>query len=216
MLGRVSLTCTKMNEASPMLNRISPYWLWTLMAIPAVLWSYMAITADSGRVIHQLLHPTGEWSARLLIFTLMITPLAMLFGSRGWTRWLRKNRRYFGVAAFGYAALHTVLYLIDEGSLRRIIGDLDDFYIWTGWVAFVIFVPLAMTSMDFFVRKMGTWWKWLQRWTYVAAVFTLLHWAALHNWGGLGPALVHFAPLTALEIYRLTRTLRRRSATAPA
>ena len=42
----------------------------------------------------------------------------------------------------------------------------------------------------------------LQRWTYAVAVLTLLHWAALHDWGGIGPALVHFAPLGLLEAYR--------------
>jgi hypothetical protein len=61
----------------------------------------------------------------------------------------------------------------------------------------------SLTSMDYFVRKMGTWWKWLQRWTYAAAVLTLVHWAALHDWNGTAPALVHFGPLIALEAYRV-------------
>jgi sulfoxide reductase heme-binding subunit YedZ len=57
--------------------------------------------------------------------------------------------------------------------------------------------------MDYMVRKMGTWWKPLQRWTYVAALFTLVHWAALHNWENPAAALVHFTPLILLEIYRI-------------
>nr|WP_244515435.1 hypothetical protein [Pacificibacter marinus] len=48
--------------------------------------------------------------------------------------------------------------------------------------------------MDYCVRKMGTWWKWLQRWTYAAAVLTLVHWAALHNWNGAVPPLSTLAP----------------------
>ena len=83
------------------------------------------------------------------------------------------------------------------------MADLPKFYIWTGWIAFLIFVPLAITSSDYFVRKMGRTWKTLQRWTYAAAVLTLLHWAALHDWGGLAPALVHFVPLGLLEGYRV-------------
>ncbi|TCL00541.1 sulfoxide reductase heme-binding subunit YedZ [Shimia isoporae] len=186
-----------------MTSRFSPYGLWTLFALPLIAWSWMAMTSTNPRIVHMLVHPTGEWSARLLIITMMITPLAMLFKGKGWTRWLKKNRRYFGVAAFAYAALHTVFYLIDRGSLPRIINHLDRTWIWTGWVAFVIFIPLAVTSTDAWVRKLGTWWKPLQRWTYVAALFTLVHWAALHDWKEPAAAIVHFAPLAALEAYRL-------------
>jgi sulfoxide reductase heme-binding subunit YedZ len=132
---------------------------------------------------------------------------------KGWRgpQWLKKNRRYLGVAAFGYALLHTIFYLIDKAGLDPVLSELPRLYIWTGWVAFLIFVPLAITSNDYFVRRMGTWWKWLQRWTYAAAVLTLVHWAAIHDWGGVAPALVHFAPLAVLEAYRVWYwTLRRR------
>jgi sulfoxide reductase heme-binding subunit YedZ len=185
------------------LSALHPYWLWALFALPAVLMSYEALTSDDPRVFHILVHPTGEFSARFLIATLMATPLAMLL--KGWRgpQWLKKNRRYLGVAAFGYALLHTLFYLIDKGSLATVTGELSRLYIWTGWIAFIVFIPLALTSMDYFVRKMGTWWKWLQRWTYAAAVLTLIHWAALHDWGGIAPAMTHFVPLIALEAYRV-------------
>jgi sulfoxide reductase heme-binding subunit YedZ len=129
--------------------------------------------------------------------------------------WLKKNRRYFGVAAFAYAAAHTVFYLIDKASLDRVLTELPRFYIWTGWVAFALFLPLALTSMDHFVRRMGPRWKQLQRLTYPAAALTLLHWAALHDWRHPTAALVHFAPLIGLEAYRIWYWyLRPRPATA--
>ncbi len=185
------------------MSRLSPYWLWLLLALPAFGFSAQLATADDPRVIHQLLHPTGEFSARFMIIAMLASPLVLLL--RGWRgpQWLKKNRRYFGVAAFGYAAMHTVLYLIDEGSAARVLADLPKLYIWTGWIAFVIFIPLAVTSMDYFVRRMGPAWKTLQRSTYAAAVLTLVHWGALHNWSGIGPALVHFVPLAVLEAYRV-------------
>jgi sulfoxide reductase heme-binding subunit YedZ len=188
---------------STFLNRLSPYWLWALLSVPAALMLNGALTSDDARILHKLLHPTGETSARLLIITMMATPLTLLF--KGWRGplWLKKNRRYFGVAAFGYALLHTVFYMIDEATLARMIADLPRLYIWTGWVAFAIFIPLAVTSMDYFVRRMGTAWKSLQRWTYAAAILTLVHWAALHNWENPMGAIVHFAPLAALEAYRV-------------
>ncbi len=190
-----------------MLSRLSPYWLWALMALPGVglLASILGATdaEATGTAIHEALHPTGEFAARFMIIAMLASPLALVF--KGWRgpRWLKKNRRYFGVAAFAYALAHTVLYLIDLGTVQKVVTDLPRLYIWTGWIAFLIFVPLAFTSSDYFVRKMGRHWKTLQRTTYAAAVLTLLHWAALHDWGGLGPALVHFVPLGLLEAYRV-------------
>lgn len=185
------------------MSRLFPYWIWALLSLPAVGMLSALVGSNDPRIFHQLLHPTGEFSARFMIIAMLASPLVLLF--RGWRgpQWLKKNRRYFGVAAFGYAALHTVFYLIDEGTAARVLSDLPKFYIWTGWLAFAIFIPLAMTSADYFVRRMGRTWKILQRTTYAAAVLTLLHWAALHDWGGIGPALVHFGPLAALEAYRV-------------
>ena len=192
---------------------LSTWIIWALFALPAIGFSYAALSSDNPRVFHELVHPTGEFSARFMILAMMATPLAMLL--KGWRgpQWLKKNRRYLGVAAFGYALLHMIFYLIDKAGLDPVLSELPRLYIWTGWIAFLIFVPLAITSNDYFLRRMGPWWKWLQRWTYAAAVLTLVHWAALHDWGGIVPALVHFAPLIALEAYRVWYwTLRRRFA----
>jgi sulfoxide reductase heme-binding subunit YedZ len=183
--------------------KLSPYWLWLLLSLPA-LGFIGAISGSSDlEIFHELLHPTGEFSARFMIIAMLASPLVLLF--KGWRGplWLKKNRRYFGVAAFGYAGLHTLFYFIDEGSAAAVISDIPKLYIWTGWIAFLIFIPLAVTSMDYFMRRMGRSWKTLQRTTYAAAVFTLIHWAALHDWGGIGGALVHFLPLALLEAYRV-------------
>ena len=185
------------------MSRFSPYWLWALLTAPAALLSWQAATSDNERIFHILVHPSGEWAARTLIVTMMISPLILIFRTSTFLRWMKKNRRYFGVAAFGYAALHTLFYVIDKGTLDSVINELLRFYIWTGWLAFAIFVPLAVTSMDYFQRFMGPWWKWLQRCTYASAVLTLLHWASLHDWEHPLGAIVHFAPLAALEAYRI-------------
>jgi len=185
------------------LSFLHPYWLWLLFALPAIGMTNAALTSDNPRIFHILVHPSGEFSARFLIIAMMATPLVLLL--KGWRGplWLKRNRRYLGIAAFGYGLLHTIFYLIDKSSLDTVMSELPRLYIWTGWIAFVIFVPLAVTSTDYFVRIMGPRWKTLQRWTYAAAVLTLLHWAALHNWNGTAPALVHFGPLILLEAYRI-------------
>lgn len=185
-----------------MLSRLSPYILWVVLSLPA-LGMFSALTGDDASAFHRLLHPTGEFAARFMIISMMATPLMLLFRTHQWPRWLIRNRRYFGVAAFGYAALHTGVYLVDEGTLARILGDVTKFEIWTAWLAFLVFIPLAATSNQFAVRRLGTLWKPLQRWTYAAAVLTLLHWASLHNWNGWPGAAVHFGPLAALTLYRI-------------
>ena len=186
-----------------------PYAFWALLSLPAIP-MLASMTSGDPEVLHGLLHPTGEFAARFMIIAMMITPLMMLFKRARWPRWLMKRRRYLGVAAFGYAALHTGLYLIDEGAVAFTGGEISKLYIWSGWLAFVIFVPLAVTSTDGWVRKLGPTWKTLQRFVYASAVLTLLHWAALHDWGGVGAAVVHFAPLALLEVYRIGRYMQRR------
>lgn len=186
-------------------------FFWSLLSLPAIPMIADLASGDP-RAVHSLLHPTGEFAARFLILTLMITPLTMLL--RGWRgpRWLRKRRRYLGVAAFGYATAHTALYLVDEGTAAFAANEMFRLSIWTGWIAFLVFVPLAMTSTDRSVRRLGTRWKTLHRAVYAAAVLSLVHWAALHDWGSIGPALVHFVPLAALEAYRVGTRLRPRQA----
>lgn len=179
----------------------SPYTFWALLALPSI--GMMSSFLDGNASPHRLLHPTGEFAARFMILAMMITPLRMLFAKHRWPLWLLRRRRYLGVAAFGYALLHTYFYIIDLGSVSAVVTDALKLSIWTGWIAFLIFVPLAMTSSDWAVRKLKQTWKPLQRWVYVAAVFTLGHWIFLEY--ELGPALVHFLPLLALEAYRIIR-----------
>ena len=186
-----------------------PITFWALLSLPTIPMT-LGLTSGTPDAVKTLLHPTGEFAARFMIIAMMITPLMMLFRDASWPRWLMKRRRYLGVAAFFYALAHTVLYLIDEGAIAFTGDEVSKLYIWTGWIAFLIFVPLAVTSTDAWVRRLGRSWKKLQQFVYAAAILTLIHWAALHDWGGVGAALVHFAPLTVLEVYRLWSTQQRR------
>ena len=184
-----------------------PYTFWVILCLPAIP-MIMGLTSGEPNAVHRMLHPTGEFAARFLIIAMMITPLTILLRDWRGPRWLKKRRRYLGVAAFGYALFHTILYLIDKGVLAFGTAEISQLEIWTGWLAFLIFVPLAITSTDGWVRSMGPRWKTLQRAVYGAAVLTLIHWAALHDWGGIGPALVHFLPLGLLEAYRIWYKMR--------
>lgn len=180
----------------------SPYTFWILIALPSI---GMIAGALGSNNYEEMLHPTGEFAARFMIIAMILSPLKMLFPKSGVIQWLMRRRRYLGVAAFGYAALHTLYYVLDLGSMSTILAEFTEFGIWTGWLAFLIFVPLALTSNNWSVRTMGAGWKTLQRFTYVAAVATLVHWIFLEY--EIGPALVHFLPLAALEAYRIWRNL---------
>jgi len=183
-------------------------FLWTLLALPSVpmvLALVNGAAAEDGRPVTEfLLHPTGEFAARFMIISMIISPFRIMFPKNGFWIWMLRRRRYFGVAAFAYAAFHTVLYLIDMGSLQAVLGEFWAFGIWTGWLAFFIFLPMAITSNDASVRLLGRRWKPLQRTVYLAAIATLLHWMFVHN--EFGPALVHFVPLALLEAYRIHKT----------
>jgi len=197
-----------------MLKRLidHPYFVWVILALPSIpMFSALSSgqTVPNGEPVTEfLLHPTGEFAARFMIISMILTPLWMLFPRSGLVHWMVRRRRYFGVAAFAYAALHTALYVFDMGTLRAILGEFLLLGIWTGWLAMFIFVPLALSSNDYSVRLMGPAWKRLHRAVYVAAVATLLHWMFVHN--HFGPALVHFAPLAVLEFYRIWKNLKRR------
>ncbi len=175
--------------------------LWIALAIPGAV---MLVRLAQGEWASELLHGSGELSARLLIVTLMLTPLRQLFPRALWLRWLRARRRTLGVASFVYAFLHTIFYLIDMETLRNVLVELPAPGIWTGWIAFFIFLVLGATSNDRSVRWLRTRWRTLHRTVYVAAVFTLAHWVLIHD--NQVSAWIHFTPLLVLEIHRVLRS----------
>jgi methionine sulfoxide reductase heme-binding subunit len=175
---------------------------WALLAIPA-LW--LLVGWAMGRIDSMdMLHPTGEWSARLMIFAMMLSPMVAVFGPRRWINWLVARRRAIGVAAFGYALMHLIFYLIDMGNLDDIFAEWLAPGIWTGWAAFALMLPLALTSNEASVRALKTAWKKLQRLVYPAALLTLLHWVWVHN--SYTAALAHFVPLALLLLARFVKS----------
>lgn len=185
----------------------SRYFFWGVLALPTVPMTIMlshGLSPDPDKSVYEfLLHPTGEFAARFMIIAMVLTPLRMLFPKAKFWAWMIQRRRYLGVAAFLYALAHTVFYIVEKSALDKVISELGQLGIWTGWLAFVIFVPLALTSNDWSIKKMGPRWKRLQQFVYAAAVATLIHWMFIHN--EFGPALVHFIPLALLEIYRVVK-----------
>lgn len=191
----------------------SSYLLWAVLALPffGLVNSVRDIALNYGDVLHR----SGELSARLLLFTLAITPLRLFFADAKWPNWLLERRRYFGVAAFMYAALHTCVYLDRKIGSGLVLQEAREFSMWTGWLAMLIFVPLALTSNDASLRWLKGTWKKLHRWIYPAALFTFAHWifAAF----SFVPGLMHLGILFVLESYRIWKRRQQKllSAAAP-
>ena len=176
--------------------------LWAVLAVPAALELYRVATVPDiwpG----DLLRPTGEWSARMIIVALMLTPLGQLFPANRAVRWLVRHRRAFGVAAFGYAVLHLLLYVLDMASVAAMLAEIGAPGIWTGWLAMLCLVPPALASNEASMRLLRRSWKRVQRLAYPAAILTLIHWMLVHD--GMTSALVQFAPLMLLQALRLAR-----------
>ncbi len=186
------------------LSRIwnAPVTFWLLLALPGI----PMIAELVGGEFRRLLDPSGEFAARFMIISMMITPLLMLLPKSRIMHWLMKRRRSIGVAAFAYAALHTLAYVLHEGTLARILAELPQAGIWTGWLAMLIFVPLAVTSNEWSLRWLGIAWKNVQRFVYPAALLTLVHWVLVSR--GLGGIIVHFLPLALLTLYRIGRNFK--------
>lgn len=176
----------------------SRYAFWALLYAPG-LWTTLGY-ARGATFYGEILHTSGEIAAVLLIATLALTPLRLLFARAPWTTWLLRRRRYIGVAAFAYALLHTIVYCERLGNLGEILAQTVEIAIWTGWLALAVMLPLALTSNDTSVRRLGHRWKTLHRLAYAGAALTFAHWyfAAFDP----TPGLIYFGLLACLEVFR--------------
>lgn len=177
----------------------SIWLLWLLLALP---WLYFTVQYLTGKIYYgEFIHATGVYATRLLILTMAITPLRLAWPKANWTRWLLQRRRYFGVAVFAYAVPHLWAYVVKIGTFAGVLTEALEPGMWTGWLAFLIFLPLAMSSNNTSVRKLGVKWKKLHKLVYLAAVFTFIHWllVAFNPLAGM----IHAGVLVLLEMYRV-------------
>ena len=128
----------------------------------------------SANPIEDITHRTGDWALRFLLITLAVTPLKPLSGKT----WLLRLRRMLGLYAFFYALLHFLTYLwLDQQFLfTEILVDIGKRpYITVGFTAFILLIPLAVTSNRYAMRRLGRRWQTLHRSIYVIAAFGVLH-----------------------------------------
>ena len=147
---------------------------------------------------------TGDWTLRFLFITLAVTPLRNL---SGW-KWLMRLRRMLGLFAFFYAVLHFATYLVLDQffAWEHIVDDIAERpYITVGFACFLLLIPLAITSTNAMVRRLGgRRWQLLHRSVYVIAIGGVVHFLWLVK-ADLREPLIYGAILAVLLGYRLAK-----------
>jgi sulfoxide reductase heme-binding subunit YedZ len=165
--------------------------------------------------IAQAMNQLGLVALVFLVAALVCTPLKSLFG---WT-WPTRLRRMLGLIAFGYAALHVTTYVALDQTFewRAIVADVvKRNFIFVGFAAFVILVPLAATSTNASVKRLGyARWKQLHRLAYVAPALVVLHFVWRVKKDVREPA-AYAAVLAILLLVRAVEHWRAGSARTPA
>jgi methionine sulfoxide reductase heme-binding subunit len=186
------------------LNRLLPWRVaaWALGIIPllfAVKWSYQSTLGANP--VEFLEHYTGDWTLRLLLTTLTMTPLRML------TRLTEpvRVRRILGLWAFAFLCLHFSIYLVfDLGfSVLQLGEDLvKRTYITLGFTAWLMLLPLAITSTTAWQRRLKHRWVALHQLVYPAAILGVIHYLWLVKADTREP-LIYLAILLVLLGFRL-------------
>lgn len=150
--------------------------LFLAALLPAARLPLFALTGRLGaNPIEFITRSTGDWTLYFLCFTLLVTPLRRL---SKWN-WLIKLRRMLGLFAFFYACLHFTTFLwfdhfFDVDEMLRDVAKRP--FITVGFTAFLLLIPLAATSTNGMVRRLGgRRWQWLHRAVYLIAPLGILH-----------------------------------------
>ena len=162
-------------DSSPVMRRLIKPAVFLLCLLP-LLWLLYGLISDAlgANPIEVFTRSMGEWGLRFLLLTLAITPLRRLSGQP----WPIRYRRMLGLFSFFYVCVHWVSYLwLDQFfDWHEILLDIVKRpFITIGMSAFALLVPLALTSNQYAIRRLGRRWKKLHRLVYVASVFGVLH-----------------------------------------
>lgn len=156
------------------LRRVPAWPLYLLAPLPAAWWLWLGLTGGLGaEPINALERELGLFALQVLVASLAVTPIRRHLGVN-----LIRYRRALGLIGFAYVVLHlTVWTVLDVQSLERIWADIVKRpYITVGMAALVLLVPLALTSNDAMVRRLGALrWRQLHRLAYPAILLGAVH-----------------------------------------
>lgn len=175
-----------------------------LLPLALLAWDtlYEQLGADP---VAQLEHRSGDWALRLVLLTLAVTPLRQLTGQAV----LLRFRRMLGLFAFFYASVHLSIYLVIDlgGFWRQLFAEiLKRPYITAGFLAWLLMLPLALTSTRGMMRRLGRNWGRLHKLVYIVGICAVLHYLWLVKAGNkiaVREPLVYLGIYLALMAWRL-------------
>ena len=175
--------------------------VFILSTIPFLLILYKIYFNKLGpEPVKEITHFTGEWTLIFICLTLSMTPLKRLTNLTMWVSF----RRMLGLFVFFYASLHLLTYIgIDyRFNWQPILDDVfKKKYIFIGFAAWVLLIPLAITSSQKMIKLLKNNWKRLHRLIYIIAIFGSLHYIWLSK-------TIFFKPLVYLVIILVLLALR--------
>jgi sulfoxide reductase heme-binding subunit YedZ len=180
--------------------------IWALYGIglcPAAWYFYQAAIGGLGfNPVKEFEHVIGIWALRLIIATLIITPLRDLAG----INWMR-YRRALGLLAFYYVVIHFLVYLLLDLQLNlaAVGGDIIRRpYITIGFACLLLLIPLALTSNNWSIRRMSGGWSKLHKLIYLIAAGGALHYVLAVKSVTFTP-FIHVTLIALLLAYRPLR-----------
>jgi sulfoxide reductase heme-binding subunit YedZ len=183
---------------------------WVLCLLPLVVLLYRVSSDGLGaNPISYVTNWLGQWTFRLLLFSLALTPLRIVTG----LAWPVLLRRLVGLFTFFYAGLHFLVWILIDHYFNwdQMLADLvKRRYITVGMLALSLLIPLAITSTNGMVKRLGgNAWRRLHRIVYLVGVLAALHFLWLAK--GFRPdAFLYAGILTVLLGIRLFDAVRRR------
>ena len=149
--------------------------LFLASLLPFANMAWLTVQGALTEPLEYITHQTGDWALYFLCITLTVTPLRRF---TGWN-WVIRLRRMLGLFCFFYALLHFTTFLwfdhfFDWSAMWKDV--LKRPFITVGFIAFLMLVPLAATSTNGMVKRLGgKRWRWLHRLIYVIAPLAILH-----------------------------------------
>ena len=184
------------------MKRYFKFSVFVLSSIPFLLISYKIFFNKLGpEPVKEITHFTGEWTLIFICLTLSMSPLKKFTNLTIWVSF----RRMLGLFVFFYASLHLLTYVgIDyRFSWQPIFDDvLKKKYIFVGFAAWVLLIPLTITSSQKMIVLLKQNWKKLHRLIYVIAILGSLHFIWLSKTIYFKP-LIYFVIITVLLFFRI-------------
>lgn len=200
----VEKTSPRRKPAIKIPNNLWLRWGIYVIGLMPALWAFwLAATQQLGvNPVKEFEHILGLWALRFLILTLLVTPFRDIFRLN-----FLAYRRALGLLAFYYVAMHFATYIIlDRGvNLPEIFKDITQrWFIIIGFVAFLMLIPLAVTSNQWSIRKLKTRWQSLHRLIYIIALAGCVHFLmSVKSWPP--EPLIYTAIIVVLVLWRVIR-----------